>query len=195
MTTTKFNITQVHRITGKSPTTIRKHIKKGDLSCERDANGNPLVDGAELTRVYGVGVDDFKRASPPSKNASTEQTGDQASSQLTSSVQARLDEEIQERKRERERLEQQYDELQSVLKRVQEGHERALLLIENRAPGRGDLEKSIRNIIEEKLTDQETAFEKRVTELQEDAKNEAIQELKDISWPKVFWRLLRNKAE
>ncbi len=129
MTTTKFNITQVHRITGKSRTTIKKHIKQGRLSAEQDDKGNPVIDAAELVRLYDVRTEDFERATPVAKSSTGAQSGgDQSGGQLFSSIQQRLDSEI----RIRERLERQLDELNDVLKRTQESHDRAMRLIEDR---------------------------------------------------------------
>ncbi|WP_425398986.1 hypothetical protein [Aeoliella sp.] len=154
MTATKFNITQVHRITGKSPTTIRKHIKNGNLSCERDANGNPIVVGAELSRAHRVGVEDFKRANPSRESPAAEQGGDHQPSQLTSSVQARLGTELDERKQERERYERRIEDLHDVLKRTQEGHERAMRLIEDRSQSTNDWEKPLK-ALQAKVANQE----------------------------------------
>ena len=52
MTTTKYSISAAHRITGKSRTTITKHLASGKLSCEEDAQGNKLIDAfQELWRT------------------------------------------------------------------------------------------------------------------------------------------------
>ena len=54
---TKYTITAAHRITGKSRTTLQKHLKKGKLSCEETDDGIKLIDASELIRVYGDACD------------------------------------------------------------------------------------------------------------------------------------------
>ncbi|MEN1678297.1 MAG: hypothetical protein AAGJ46_01795 [Planctomycetota bacterium] len=166
MATTKFNITQAHRITGKSPSTIRKHIKQGELSVEKGPSGVPMIDGAELTRVYGVSEGDFAKASPHANTGAIDSVrGGQPGGQLLASVQQRLDTEIRERKRERERLEQQVDDLHGVLKRTQEGHERAMRLIEDGSQRAGDWQGPLKA-----LKQQVAAHEREHRELKESAK-------------------------
>ena len=59
MTQSKFSISEIHRITGKSRTTISKHMEEGKLSYELDGE-KKTVDAAELMRVYGDDCD-FER--------------------------------------------------------------------------------------------------------------------------------------
>ena len=40
-------------MTGKSESTLRRDVKKGKVSAERDARGHLKFDPAELRRVYG----------------------------------------------------------------------------------------------------------------------------------------------
>jgi hypothetical protein len=49
----KMNISEAARMTGKARQTIHRHIDRGRLTKEIDATGNPVVDVAELERVYG----------------------------------------------------------------------------------------------------------------------------------------------
>ncbi|WP_425400409.1 hypothetical protein [Aeoliella sp.] len=156
MTATKFNITEAHRITGKSRTTIKKHIKQGKLSAEQDDNGNPVVDASELARCYNVSTADFERASASSKSTAGVQTsGGQPAGQLTSNMQQLLDSEV----RLRQRLEQQLDELHEVLKRTQEGHERAMRLIEDRSQTSSEWEKPLK-ALQAQVANQEKAHQK-----------------------------------
>src|SRR5438046_3062811 len=50
----KVNISDAARLTGKARVTIHRHIEKGKLTKEIDGTGNPVVDVAELERVYGA---------------------------------------------------------------------------------------------------------------------------------------------
>ena len=49
----KVNISQAARMTGKDRKTIQRHMEKGTLTFENDAQGRKLVDVSELVRVYG----------------------------------------------------------------------------------------------------------------------------------------------
>ena len=50
----KVSISEAARLTGKSRVTIHRHIEKGKLTKEQDGLGNPVLDVAELERVYGT---------------------------------------------------------------------------------------------------------------------------------------------
>ena len=60
------------KMTGKSESTIRRDVKKGKVSAERDARGHLNFDPAELRRVYG------ELKSTGSDAESTEQGNDNA---------------------------------------------------------------------------------------------------------------------
>lgn len=49
----KLNISQAAKASGKSRSTIQRHIKSGKLSVSRDTAGNIEIDTAELLRVFG----------------------------------------------------------------------------------------------------------------------------------------------
>lgn len=49
----KHSISEAARITGKSRSTIHRHIKSGKVSKEISEGGSPVVDTSELQRVYG----------------------------------------------------------------------------------------------------------------------------------------------
>lgn len=67
MTKSKFNQSEAQRITGKSRTTIKKHMKEGKLSFELDHEGNKVIQASELIRVYGEEHCDFESAMGRSK--------------------------------------------------------------------------------------------------------------------------------
>ena len=67
MTKSKFNQSEAQRITGKSRTTINKHMKAGKLSFELDQEGNKVIQASELIRVYGEENCDFDSAIGRSK--------------------------------------------------------------------------------------------------------------------------------
>src|SRR5690242_12492101 len=50
----KVSISEAARLTGKSRITLHRHIDKGKLSKEIDGTGSPVIDLAELERVYGT---------------------------------------------------------------------------------------------------------------------------------------------
>jgi DNA-directed RNA polymerase specialized sigma54-like protein len=54
----KLNITQAAQAVGKHRSTLQRNIKEGKLSVEKDGLGNPVIDVAELQRVFGhVAID------------------------------------------------------------------------------------------------------------------------------------------
>jgi DNA-directed RNA polymerase specialized sigma54-like protein len=54
----KLNITQAAHAVGKHRSTLQRNIKEGKLSVEKDGLGNPVIDVAELQRVFGhVAID------------------------------------------------------------------------------------------------------------------------------------------
>lgn len=50
----KISISEAARLTGKPRSTIHRHLDKGKLSKETDGQGRPVIDVAELERVYGT---------------------------------------------------------------------------------------------------------------------------------------------
>ena len=51
----RLSISEAVAISPVGETTLRKHIKSGKLSAERDARGHYKIDATELARVYGTG--------------------------------------------------------------------------------------------------------------------------------------------
>jgi hypothetical protein len=49
----KVSISEAARLTGKPRSTLHRHIGNGTLSKESDGQGKPVLDIAELERVYG----------------------------------------------------------------------------------------------------------------------------------------------
>ena len=47
------SLQQAVKMTGKSESTLRRDVKKGKVSAERDVRGHLKFDQAELMRVYG----------------------------------------------------------------------------------------------------------------------------------------------
>jgi GTP cyclohydrolase II len=175
---TKYSITAAHRITGKSRTTIQKHLKQGRLSATEGPDGAKLIDASELIRVYGDECDFSREEGAP--------TPEQHRPDVTSSVRTdlhslkeKLDILQEERRREREQLQSQIEHLQEALKLAQEGHNRATLLLENRVGG-GDWREAFVKL--------KRQVEQRETHSVAKAKEEARQELLAKPW----WRALRG---
>lgn len=49
----KHSISEASKLTGKARSTLHRHIKDGKLSKGQDVDGQPVIDTAELVRVYG----------------------------------------------------------------------------------------------------------------------------------------------
>jgi len=193
---TKYSLSAAARIADKSRTTIAAHIKSGKLSVMTSADGNRSIDASELIRVYGDQCD-FERAIGASKPASpTEKhqvaTVEQRAPAELHTVQQLLERERKERDREREQLQARIDHLEEALKRSQEGHNRATLLLEDCTSGVGDLEKSFRTL-ETRIANQEEAFRKERQEIKNQAKRKieqfkrALKEERNKSvWQRLF---------
>lgn len=146
MTKTQFTISEASRITGKSRTTLRTYLRKSKLSAVNGHGDQRLIDGSELCRVFGNDLD-FSLADPAAKRSTATgssklATSDQSVQSQLEHVQQQLDREIEDRRRERQQLEHQVDELHNVLKRTQEGHTKAMQLLEDRSSR--DWEKPLR---------------------------------------------------
>lgn len=175
-------------MTGKSRTTLTKHIRQGKISCEIGPDGSKLIDASELARVYG---DNFKLnmeegaqvpvSSKPKANSDVEQ----GVQQQLHTVQLQLDMVTKERERERQQYQQQIENLQSSLKLAQEGHNKAMLLLEHRTTGGGEWEKKFQEL-EEKLANRGQPDPSEIKQIKAAAKQEAIAEIKSKPW----WKLL-----
>ena len=187
--TTQYTITAVHRITGKSRTTIQKHIKRGKLSCVEGADGTKRIDASELIRVYGDDCN-FSREEGPDSLAPNPIVNTPSNGQTPlHTVQQQLDTLTEERRREREQLQSQIDHLQNALQLAQEGHNRATLLLESSGKGGGDWQQAF-STIEQRLANQEAKSQQELEEFKAAAKRQiaqykrALEEEQDRS----FWR-------
>lgn len=176
MTTTKYSIAAAHRITGKSRTTIAKHLRTGKLSCEEDSSGAKLIDASELIRMYGDDCN-FDRAEPHGGSgglASKEEGSDHSLHTQLHTVQNTLNTLLEERRREREQLQSQIEHLQESLRLAQEGHNRATLLLESRVGG-GEWREAVQSL--------ERRYEKVLAE----AEATALRKIKDRPWWRLVW--------
>ncbi len=148
----KFSVSAAHRITGKSRTTITKHINSGKLSCSVDGQGNKQIDAAELLRVYG---DECNFEIEQNDNQKPKAEPEPKTNKADGLLLERLE---QERKRERQQYEDQIEHLKQALKTAQEGHNRATLLLENhsKAPKQELIALEQRLMASEKKMDQNT---------------------------------------
>lgn len=189
MTSTKFSISEVHRRTGISRTTIRKHINDSKLSCEKIGNGKVLLDSSELERVYGKRwTDSFTNSSPTDKSSSKRKT-DQSVQLEVDSLQKQLTKEIAERDRERAHYREQIDHLQDALKLAQEGQNSMTKLLEDRSTRGGGWEMVTKNL-QEQIANQQSALEERISGIQEE-----MQQASNKHWKhKYWWQLLVRRS-
>lgn len=132
MRQTKFTISAVHRLTGKARSTINNHIKSGKLSFVFDDDGNRLIEGSEIARVYG----DLVQISSDGKFQSRTDRIEKAKPTIGRDsllLQQQLEREQKERDREREQLQETIGHLRSDLEKSQERESRATLLLENQS--------------------------------------------------------------
>jgi hypothetical protein len=176
VTTTQYSIAAAHRITGKSRTTIAKHLRAGKLSCVEDPSGAKLIDASELMRVYGDDCD-FSGEETHSGSggpALAEEGADASLRTQLHTVQHTLNTLLEERTRERQQLQSQIEHLQKSLQLAQEGHNRATLLLENRSGG-GEWREAIQSL--------ERRFEKD----RDTAEENARKKLMDQPWWRLVW--------
>jgi peptidoglycan hydrolase CwlO-like protein len=183
MISTKYSISAASRITGKSRTTIAKHLKEGKLSSEDDGAGARVIDASELIRVYGDACrfDAEEGARDPSSPKAADGRGDQSGQPDLPNVQRQLDDQIKERERERQQFQQQIEHLKDALKLAQEGQNKAMLLLEHGKAGGGEWEQKIK-ALEARIANQEEGATKAKAELAVQAKRDALKEIKDKPW-------------
>lgn len=174
--TTQYTITATHRITGKSRTTIQKHIKNGKLSCVEGAEGVKLIDASELVRVYGDECD-FSLEGQGSFNSQTKSDSSVLLRTEVNTLEQWLETLGNERRREREQLQAQIDHLQEALGLAQEGQNRVTALLEDHSKA-GNWQQAIREL--------EERFAKQERDAVQIAKEEAIEDFRNKPW----WRLL-----
>lgn len=171
--TTRYSISAAHRISGKSRTTIQRHIKSGKLSTVEEGEGNRLIDASELIRVYGDDCDFSKEEG----TTGTEEGSSPAVQHELHTLHQQVETLAEERQRERDQLQAQIDHLKEALERSQEGHNRATLLLEDRSGG-GEWRQA--------LAELETRFQKEQTETIERTRQKIREEVKSRPW----WHLL-----
>lgn len=121
----KVNISEAARLTGKARVTIHRHIGSGKLTKEFDGTGNPVVDVAELERVYG-----------PLKQPDLSQDVTQLQPETPSNdnlLQRELEILREERERERRQLSQQIEDLRHDRDDARAERDRLLKVIEEQA--------------------------------------------------------------
>lgn len=126
----KVNITKAHELTGKSRTTIYKHIKSGRLSASGTKQDGYEIDVAELDRVYGL-KKQFE--DDTSSDVHTVQQGTSSDEQALLTKVALLTQQVEmlgeERRREREQTQEQIERLEQTLKTAQEQQTRLTALL------------------------------------------------------------------
>lgn len=168
-------------------------MKSGKLSFERDANGAKVIDGSELVRVYGSDCD-FNReegtanASAQGKGHALSKDDQSLHSQLTN-VQQQLEQQIEERRRERQQSQDQIDRLTDALKSAQEGHNKALLLLQHQ--GGGAVNETIK-ALEAWIGDQLAGVKDQISEVRIQTRRKTIDELKSKSWLGAMLQLIRE---
>jgi len=154
MANQKVTIAEAHRITGKSRTTLSKHIGDGTLSAERNPKGKGwLIVASELMRVYGDDCDfDAMALEGPKKKKASNNAMDNGPT-----TQSLLDREKEERDRERRLYEAQIENLQESLSKAQDSLNRTTLLLENQTERGGGWENAIEAMSQKIASEQNAA--------------------------------------
>ncbi len=176
--TTQYTITAASRVTGKSRTTIQKHLKQGKLSAS-GPEGNKRIDASELIRVYGDDCDFARGQEDAAAPAEREEGPPTTVRTELHSVRQQLDTLEEERRREREQLQAQIEHLRDALKLAQEGHNRATLLLENQSGG-GDLRATAQRL--------EKQFARSLAMLRAEVTETVYAEVREQPWWQVAFR-------
>ena len=181
--TTQYTITQAHRISGRSRTTIQKHVKKGKLSfTEKD--GVKLIDASELARVYNLKPSDFERDNGSQEPPSDREEGGVAVVRAElDSVRKQLDTLTTERRRVRDQLQAQIDHLQEALATAQSGQNRVTMLLEQRSTDSDQWRSSIESM-QQQVADMKTTQRQEVARLTRALK----QQREKGFWTRLFGR-------
>lgn len=182
MTTGKYTISAANRITGRSRTTIGKHLKSGKLSAEVRPDGSKLIDASELMRVYGDDCDfSVERAgdAEPKSTAAVNTLNTASDDRVVSTEQ--LATERAERDRERRQLEDQIEHLRDALAKAQDSQEASLRLLQNQSSPEPAIQQEL-NTLREELTRQN-----RTAQEQLQKQNEKLRTLQNQSfWKRLF---------
>ena len=158
MEKSKFNISAVHRLTGKARSTISNHMKAGKVSYTLDDDGNKQIEASEIIRVYG---DVFEIEGDGKIKTKTDRSVKQSESKSDASehLQSILEQEKQERERERKQLQETIEHLRTDLEKSQDRESRATLLLENQS---GESDRWLKQMaeIERRIANQELETKK-----------------------------------
>lgn len=193
MTKTKYSISAASRVTGKSRTTIAKHLKVGRLSCTDDGSGAKLIDASELLRVYGDACDFAAEGNNVEEGASTNDSPkDSLTDTRLTALRSQIEKEVAERERERQQLREQIEQLQESLQLAQEGHNRATLLLESTSKGGGGWQEALA-AIELRIVNQEAKSQRELDDIKTSAKRLITQHKQALEeerrkpiWKKLF---------
>lgn len=165
---TSYSIAAAHRITGKSRTTISKHIKDGKLSCTIAPDGSKQIDASELLRVYGDDLD-FSIEEGGAKPVKSSTTAALEPANMSNDIwKDQVEREREERERERKLLLDQIEHLKEALDKALEGHNRATLMLEDQRGGSAEWKQRLRQI-EEKLAQQERQSDEKLAAAKKEA--------------------------
>lgn len=153
-----FNISAVHRLTGKARSTITNHMKTGKVSYILDDDGNKLIEASELTRVYGDVLEVAGDGKIKTKTDRSDKKSE-AESVTADHVTSMLEQEKQERERERKQLQETIEHLRTDLEKSHEREGRVTLLLENQS-SESDLWLKQMAEIEKRIANQELEVKK-----------------------------------
>jgi len=126
----KVNITKAHELTGRSRTTIYKHVKSGKLSATGTKDEGFEIDIAELDRVYGLkkqASDDASTDAHPVHESTA--TGEQELKAKLALLGQQVEMLADERRREREQMQEHIDRLEDIIRGAQDQHTRLTALL------------------------------------------------------------------
>lgn len=184
----KVSVRIAAELTGKSRDTINVATNDGTLSFTKNARGHKEIDVSELQRVFPL----IKLPEDIGSHATPVRSGPKPSDADAREDLTRLLERLKhreeinetqriERERERQQLVDEIESLRRTLERVQEQHNKALLMVTDQRSARDD---SLEDI-QAQLAEQGARMEKLLSEAKSESRRSTIEELKSLPW----WRL------
>ena len=196
---TQVNISQAAEMVGVTRATFYRHIEKKGISISKDDDGNPLVDVAELTRVYGHRVKPLdtearKKDTPNTPLNTDTDVGGAETAALEDKV--KFLEELRQsdkeaNQRQIKQLENQLEYMQDSLTKAQDNQSKLTLMLEHKeSEGAGDWQKAMK-AVEARIANQEKDNKEEKERAQKILRqNQALKKALEAEKNKSLWQRL-----
>jgi hypothetical protein len=198
---TQVNISQAAEMVGVTRATFYRHIERKGISVTKDDDGNPLVDVAELTRVYGHRVKPLDNETGKDNTPNTPlntKVKDGSSSTDTKALEEKIKflEELRQsdkdsNQRQIKQLESQLEYMQDSLTKAQDNQSKLTLMLEHKeSEGAGDWKKAMK-AVEARVANQEKENKEEKERAQKILRqNQALKKALEAEKNKSLWQRL-----